>query len=228
MGVTQHLNATRAKLAVWFIDARAALILFHVTAICVCAFPAPDGRASPEALAEPAAQAELQAWSERLGMPPETIQSLALKFGEHWDAVHGMLGTPFLPYLLWTGSYQSWAVFIAPNRMPTRFQFQVHPTTSPAGAFQTVFEEGSKIFTWQARTLAAERTRAFFELQSWPRFAWLGTPVCQWAARNLFAERPDIDLVRCRAYRAPSPSPEQALRKERPTGEWLHIDEVFR
>jgi hypothetical protein len=228
MAVTQQISAARAKVGVGLMNLRAALVLFHITAISVCAFPAPDGRGTAAALAEPAAQVELEAWSKRLGASPEAIATFALNVAERWDAVHAALVAPFLPYLLWTGTYQSWAVFIAPNRTPTRVYFEVHARTSAPGVFQTVFEEGSKVFTWQAKELSAERTRALFELGSWPRFSWLGQPVCSWAARKLFVERSDIDRVRCRAYRAPSPSPEQVLRNERIPGEWLFIAELLR
>jgi hypothetical protein len=68
----------------------------------------------------------------------------------------------------------------------------------------------------------------YFELQQWPRFSFLGPSVCAWAARKLFEERTDIDSVHCRAYRAPSRSPEQVARREVVSGEWLDVHNVWR
>ena len=167
-------------------------------------------------------------WSARLGVPAESLQRFAIDLAERWDAIYAAINRPADRYFRVTGTYQAWAVFIAPNRWPTRFHVEVHAKTSPPGDFQPVFVEGSEQFSWRREAFAQERGRVYFELQTWPRFAWLGPSVCRYAARELFAERPDIDRVRCRNYRAPSRSREQVLRREQVAGEWLHVDEVWR
>jgi hypothetical protein len=104
----------------------------------------------------------------------------------------------------------------------------VHRAAQAPGEYETVFEELSDQFTWQRPFFTQERGRVYFELQTWPRFSYLGPRVCEWSARQLFAERPDVDRVRCRNYRAPSRSPEQVLRGEVVAGEWLHVAEIER
>ncbi len=167
-------------------------------------------------------------WSARLGVPAESLKRFAIDLAERWDAIYAAVNRPADRYFRVTGTYQAWAVFIAPNRWPTRFQIEVHPKTSWPGDFQPVFEEGSEKFSWRSEAFGQERGRVYFELQTWPRFAWLGPSVCRYAARELFAERSDIDKVRCRNYRAPSRSREQVLRREHVAGEWLHVEEVWR
>ena len=207
---------------------RGALVLCHGVVLALAALPTARGTVSREALAQPPVQTELRLWGERLGASPRELEEFVLKLAETWDGVYAVINRPADRYFAWTGTYQAWAVFVAPNRWPTRFQIQVHPSRALPGEFQTVFEEGTERYAWQGTFFSQERGRVYFELQTWPRFAWLGPSVCRWAARKLFAERPDIDGVRCRSYRAPSRSPEQVARRETPPGEWLYIDEVWR
>ena len=204
------------------------LVLLHAVVLCLAALPTARGTISKEVMAQPSVQTELQLWSARLGASPEALAAFALKLAERWDAIYATLNHPADQYFRVTGTYQAWAVFIAPNRLPTRFQIEVHPKSSLPGEFQTVFQEGSEEFSWRRELFIQERGRVYFELQTWPRFAWLGPSVCAWAARELFAERADIDTVRCRNYRAPSLSPEQAARREVVPGEWLHVHQVWR
>ncbi|HEY6558986.1 MAG TPA: hypothetical protein VI072_17000 [Polyangiaceae bacterium] len=209
-------------------DVRGVLVLLHVVALCLAALPTARGTVSKEAMAQPSVQTELHLWGELLGVSPRALEEFALELAKRWDAIYAAVNRPADRYFAVTGTYQAWAVFIAPNRWPTRFQIQVHPTKSPPDEFHTVFEEQSEQFTWRRELFMQERGRVYFELQTWPRLAWLGPRVCQWAARELFRERPTIDRVRCRNYRAPSRSPEQVARREAVAGEWLHVDQVWR
>jgi hypothetical protein len=207
---------------------RGVLVLCHVAVLCLAALPTARGTVSKAAMAQPSVQTELLLWSERLGVPPQALESFALALAERWDAIYATLNRPADRYFAVTGTYQAWAVFIAPNRWPTRFQIQVHPSNSSPDEFRTVFEEQSEQFTWRRELFTQERARVYFEMQTWPRLAWLGPSMCQWAARQLFRERADIDRVRCRNYRAPSRSPEQVARRESVPFEWLHVEQVWR
>jgi hypothetical protein len=208
-------------------NTRGVLVLAHIVAITIAAIPSPGGAANQAALDAPAAAAELRMWGARLGVAPEALKAWAIKAGAAEDEVHHAISVPFRPYLRFTGAEQPWRLFIAPNRWPTRFQIEVWSSKAPA-KWQTVFEEGSKEYSWRGSTLAHERPRSYLELLSWPNFAWLGPAVCRWAAKGLFEERKDVVAVRCRNYRAPSPSPEQAARGEQDPGEWLVVDTVAR
>ena len=144
------------------------------------------------------------------------------------DRAHGVLLKPFAPYLEFAGVDQRWQLFIAPNRLPTRFQIQVHPFAAPPSEWQTVFEEGSRIHTWRSRVLGHARVRSHFEVSSWPQFQALGVSLCRWSARELFLERADMERVRCRNYRQASASPEQARAGRENPGEWLDVADIQR
>jgi hypothetical protein len=208
---------------------RGALVLFHVLAICIAALPGARGSASEEALNTPAAAAELRTWADRLSVSPQWLQEQVLRSASRADKLHAGLLEPFAPYLHVSGAQQPWALFVAPNRYPTRFQVQVArvPPVEPRH-WQTVFEEGSGEFTFRQNVFEHERIRSYFELSSWPRFYWLGPALCRWAARELFAEDAALRAVRCRNYRSASPSPEQVLSGTQNPGEWLHVDQIWR
>lgn len=208
-------------------NVRGVLVLAHIVAITIAAIPSPGGAANAEALDAPAAAAELRAWGARLGVTPEALKAWAIRAGAAEDRVHQAILKPFGPYLSFTGAEQPWRLFIAPNRWPTRFRIEVWSWKEPA-AWQTVFEEGSREYRWRGAALSNERPRSYLELLSWPNFSWLGPTVCRWAAKALFEERKDVVRVRCRNYRAPSPSPEQAARGEQDPGEWLVVDDIAR
>lgn len=204
------------------------LVLLHVVMICLAALPTARGTISQEVMAQAPVQAELRLWSARLGVSPQSLEKFALALAQRWDAIYATLNRPGDRYFAVTGTHQAWALFVAPNRWPTRFQVQAHRQADAPGDFQTIFEEGSNEFTWRRELFDLERGRVYFELQTWPHLSWLGPRVCRWAARELFEERSDIDRVRCRNYRAPSRSPDQVARREPALGEWLHVDEVWR
>lgn len=222
------IGLPRPSTITWLANLRSALVLLHVTIVCIAAVPTSRGSASREQLATPAARTELRLWGGRLGVSPESLANFALQLADSWDRAYAHVFRPIAPYLAITGTYQPWAVFIAPNRWPSRFQISVHRSHTPLTELQIVFEEGSAEYAWHGRALSQERGRVYFELEQWPRFSFLGPSVCKWAARHLFEERKDIDSVHCRTYRAPARSPEQVARRETVTGEWLDVYHVWR
>ncbi len=204
---------------------RAAFILFHLTAIFIAGMPSTESALKRSAWKDPTVQAEFAAWSARLGVPQPELEDQLFVFAQAWAKGRGSLERPFRPYLNLSATDQSWQMFVAPHMFPTRFEIAV---TRNGRDWQTVFKERSATETWRADLFGVERLRASIFRWGWAAYAGAYHKACKALATDLFAEEPTVRAVRCRFWKARSPSPADAAAGIEEKGTFVYPYEVSR
>lgn len=196
----------------WVRDVALALHLFLITWMAI---PAPGRGLPPGAWKDPVVRAEAAAWAERLSSlgvawTVDDVLATASHWGRNADAVRNAVLVPAEPYFRWCGTWQSWRMFVAPQREPMRMRVDVHG----ARGWRTVYQEGGPE-SWNGRALRHERFRATVFALGWPgredlrlRFA----DALSHAARQDF---PEADGLRLRLQRQRTLRPEM-VREGRP------------
>ncbi len=204
---------------------RAALVTIHLVAIVIAAIPAPVGGMSRRAWSDPTVQDEFRAWGARLGVEPKKLEDFMWDLGTRWMGLRRKVMRWVWPYLEVTGTDQPWRMFVAPHRHPSRFQVQVRTADAD---FETLFEERSSEYRWRETFFEQERLRSILFRYSWNEYSGDARRTCEWLAREIFVERPDAVEVRCRYWKARSPSPREAREGAEMEGRWTQVKQVRR
>jgi hypothetical protein len=204
---------------------RAAFVLFHLCAIFVAGMPSTDSALKRSAWKDPTVRGELDAWAARLGFEEPALEDRLYTFAVAWAAGRRQLERPFSPYLKLTATDQTWQMFVAPHMFPTRFEIAVDRGD---GAWDTVFQERSPTATWNAELFGVERFRATIFRWGWGAYAVPYHTGCAALAARLFAEDTTTTKVRCRFWKARSPTPEEARDHVDPPGKYVYPWEVKR
>jgi hypothetical protein len=191
-----------------------ALVAAHLFAITLAALPSPAGGLRRADWAQPTVQAEFEAWSARLGavgvgLPPDALQDVVFDVATRYHGVHKATLAPFEPYYRYAGTHQTWRMFIAPHRFPTRLQIRIHER----GEWRVVYEERSPRARWMARELDHDRVRSAIFRYGWGnKYArsWLGFG--DWIAGRAARDFPGADRLELRfaAYKTPTPAEARA------------------
>lgn len=204
-------------MARWWPQVRAALVAFHLVAITLSAIPSPEGGMNRANWADPTVQAEFTAWAGRFGMAPKVFEDRLWEVANLYGDAYKTLLTPIRPYEDLVGAEQSWKMFVAPHRFPTKLQVSGR---AGSGEWRVLFEESSSEATWRAELLRIERLRSAIFRWGWPNYASSWSKGCTAIARLAFADMPDLTMVRCRMWKAKSPSPAEVMSGSRPPGAW--------
>jgi len=200
-------------------------VLFHLAAIFVAGMPSTDAAMKPSAWKDPTVQAEITAWADRLGTSAPVLEAQLYEVAKGWARGRRVLETPFAPYLALTATDQTWQMFVAPHVYPTRFEIAVERGD---GEWETVFQERSPTATWNEALFGTERLRASIFRWGWGAYASAYHKGCRALAARLFAEDAAVVGVRCRFWKARSPSPAEARGGEEPEGKYVYPHEVRR
>lgn len=186
----------------------------HVLAITIGALPSPAGGLNRADWRQPTVQAEFEAWAGRLRAVGIAVESEALQDRMHavavgWYEAHRTLRAPFEPYYRTCGTHQTWRMFIAPHRFPSRLQIRVEE----GGAWRVVYEERDPQATWLGHALDHDRMRSAIFRYGWGRkyeSSWRGFG--DWVAREAAVAFPDAARVELRfaSYRTPTPAETRA------------------
>jgi hypothetical protein len=188
------------------------LVGIHLVAITLQALPSPNGGLQRADWAQPTVQGELSAWAGRLqavgvALTPSDLEeglfSVAVKYARWHQAVIA----PFQPYYRYAGTTQSWRMFVAPHRYPSRMQVRIYEGTT----WQVVYEERHPTARWMGTALDHDRFRAAIFRYGWgqkyPRqFADLVAWLQVYAARDF----PEATRLEVRFLGGKTPSPEEA------------------
>ncbi|MDP2317426.1 MAG: hypothetical protein Q8P41_31365 [Pseudomonadota bacterium] len=196
---------------------RAALVAFHLVAITLSGLPSPEGGLNRATWAEPTVQVEFAAWAKRFGMEQRAFEDALWEFANTYNRGYKQLLTPVKPYEDLIGSEQSWKMFIAPHRFPTKLEIAGR---GAGGEWGVLFLESSPTATWRADLLRLERLRSSIFRWGWPNYSSAWSKGCGGIAALAFADFPELDEVRCRFWKARTPSPEQARSGDLPVGQW--------
>lgn len=182
---------------------RAALVALHVLAVAVLAAPAPVGAMNRESWKEETVQDEIEVWAGRFGMSPEDFEDWAWSAASRFMAVRDAVVKPFKPYCKYTGTSQSWRMFVAPHRYPAR----LHIDVQIGREWQTVYVRGDREHAWKRPQLDHNRMRAQIFRLSWPGYGRTYSHFTVWLAREAARDFPDARGIRVRFFRYRTRSP---------------------
>ncbi len=194
----------------------AAFVAYHAVAVAVSSIPSAGSGLRRSNWADPTVQEEFATWAGMLGVDGDRLQDQVYAAAVAWQGVRDALATPFQGYLRLTNSRQSWKMFVAAHRYPTRVEIAVF---DPGSDWVTVFRERDPEADWMAERFATERVRASVFAWAWPSGIKRWTTACKGFAAQLFAEREGITAVRCQFVKARSPSPREVIDGAVPGGE---------
>lgn len=214
------------RLRPWWPHLRAAFVAFHLIAIVLAAIPAPAGGMNRRNWKDPTVQQEFRAWGDRLGVDPATLEEAIFGFAKGYMRVRDVWLMPVEPYLDATGTDQPWRMFVAPHKHPARYRVEVLEAGSTE--WELLFEERSKEARWRAGFFEQERTRSVLFRYAWSEYGPEARDFCEWIGAQVFEEREDVVSVRCRYWKAPSPSPEEAASGAELPGQWVATKVVKR
>lgn len=190
---------------------RAALIVVHLVAITLMALPAPGGGMNRKAWKDPTVQAELTAWATRLSGWGLTIETGELE--DHlWDfstvfmSVRTKALAPFRPYYRTVGTSQSWRMFVAPHRYPSRLEVAVERE----GSWQTIYVARSPDKDWRHHQLDNDRIRSIVFRYGWKQYRSSYNRFARWLSDRAFEDFPDVTRVRVRFSRYRTLTPTEA------------------
>ena len=190
--------------------ARAILVVLHLLVITSQAMPSVGSGLSRAAWHTPTVQGEFEAWSERL-------QSLGLDVSlqeledQLWDLAvsyersRAVVLRPFMPYLRYAGTYQSWRMFVAPHRFPGRLHIEMETVEG----WQTIYVARSDEHEWRRKWLDHDRLRALLFRCSWKHYRRLRSEFTDWVSRAVAEDHPEARRVRVSFHRFRTPSPEE-------------------
>ncbi|MCB9744657.1 MAG: hypothetical protein H6741_08565 [Alphaproteobacteria bacterium] len=196
-------------------------VLYHLIGITLMSIPAPGGGMNRTLWKDPTVQGEFQVWTERFNAWGWDITSEDLE-DELWDFAVAYMNArtqalaPFEPYYEYTGSTQTWRMFIAPHRFPARLEIDVEE----AGAWRTVYRARDPELDWLGRELDHDRMRAAIFRFPWPPYRGAYGSFVKWLGPQAARDFPEATRARVRFFKYRTPSPEETLRGEAPEGQY--------
>ena len=157
-------------------------------------------------------KAELDAWHQRLqGMgltaDRQSFEDGLYKLASTWVRGRQQVVKPLRPYYRYLGTEQSWRMFVAPHKHPSRLQVQIKVDGSQSNDWQTIFEQDNPAFDWRANQLLHTRMRSSLFRYSWPGYQRSFKALSQWIARRVAEERSDVTHVRVQWLRRRTANP---------------------
>jgi hypothetical protein len=206
----------------WFAHLRGLLVALHLAAITLMALPAPEGGMNRNAWKDPTVQGELAAWTERFNEWGITVTQPELEDGlwrlaVDYMAVRNEIVSPFRLYYECCGTSQSWRMFVAPHRYPTR----LHIDLEEHGQWRPLYVERTRKHDWLSSKLDQHRFRSAIFRFGWDEFTADYRRFVDWIARQAARDFPEADRVRVRLYKYRSPSPEEVRQGQHPEGEFI-------
>lgn len=195
-----------------FVHLRAGLVTVHILAVVLGAFPAPVGGLQRAAWSEPTVARELDTWHGRLqalglGSDREAFEDDLYALAAGWVRGRKTVLAPFHPYYRYIGVEQSWRMFVAPHKHPSRLQ--IHVRQDPHSPWEPLYEQGSSTHTWRQEQFTHTRMRSSLFRYSWPGYRRDYQALARWVGREVAEEQPDAGQVRLQWKRQKTPSPSQ-------------------
>ena len=201
----------------------AIYVLFHVASVVVSSAPAPSGVMNRSLWKDPTVQDEIKAWSGQLSalgiaVQPEQLEEAAWRLGAGWMNVRNQAMRPFRTYQRYTATVQSWRMFVAPHRYPSRVHIDIR---EPGGDWKPVYVGGSGEHTWCRRQLNHVRMRKVFFAYSWNRFQRSYDQLSAWLAHRAAEDFPSAAEPRVRFYKYRTLAPDEVREHRMPAGRFV-------
>ena len=206
----------------WWPTVRAILVALHLTAITLMALPSPGAGLSKKAWADPTVQEEFAAWHSRLtslgyaGTSQEFQDQLWTVASSFQSARDGVL-TPFEPYYRYAGTAQSWKMFVAPHRYPTR----LHIDVDRGEGWVPLYVGRSDEFDWHREQFDHDRMRSVMFRYGWPQYRRNYGRFTKWVGRQVKEEDPTALKIRTRFFKYRTLGPEDTLNGVEPKGRFI-------
>ncbi len=209
-----------AKLRVTWPHVVAMYVLFHVAGTVISSAPSTDGVMKRSYWKNPTVQDEFAAWSQRLqdwgiDIDAAELEARAWRLAESWGRVHAIAKSPFRRYQSYTGTHQSWRMFVAPHRYPTRLHVDMR---TAEGDWTPLYVRGSDEFTWRAGQLGNIRVRSALFNYFWNRRPGDYQKFVRWLAQRAAEDHPGAFEIRVRTYSFRTLSPDEVRRGQQPIG----------
>lgn len=197
----------------------AIAVALHLLAISLQAFPAPGGGMRKAAWKNPTVQGEFAAWTTRLnGLGVEVTQpeleEWLWTFAVEFMSVRGQVLAPFQPYYRYAGTGQSWRMFSAPHRHPSKLQISVRVDSE----WRLVYESRSVEHDYLGTLLDHDRMRSIVFRYAWSSYRSSYKRFAKWVARRAARDFPEASDVRLEFVRYRTPSPEEVRSGDIPKG----------
>lgn len=200
---------------------RAALVALHVVGVILMATPSASAGLKRSLWKDPTVQQELAAWHERFAAMGASwtraeMEDRLWEFAVGWEETRSLLVKPWKPYGTYLGASQSWRMFVAPHRFPTRMSIDLEE----GGVWRELFEERSPEHQWRREIFDHDRMRSAIFRFGWPQYkkSWEG--FARWVARLAADEFPSATRLRARMFKYKTLPPERARAGEDPEGTW--------
>jgi hypothetical protein len=194
---------------------RAAFVLFHVFAVVLMAIPAPGGGMNKSAWQDPTVQNEFATWTEVLNNIGVDITQVELE--DHlWVLAQGYMKQrnavldPLRPYYRYTGSQQSWRMFVAPHIWPSRLRIDIQES----GEWRTVYLARDPDLDWRERQFGHDRMRSAIFRFSWKQYRGSYNSFTRWVADRAAEDFPNASHVRCQLIKQQTASAERVLNDD--------------
>ena len=237
----------------------AVFVLYHIAGVIIGAAPSLDGVMRISLWNNPTVQDEFATWSRRLqawgwGVDSEQLRDHAWRVGKSWSSARRAALSPFRGYQRLTGTHQSWRMFAAPHRHPTRWRIEIRyanaapsRTVRPSGemvdrpiteslksadasetreAWTPLYIRGSDEFTWRRRQLDHVRMRSALFKYFWNRRTDAYRSLVHRLAVWAATDHPNAVEVRVRTYQFTTPTPDAVRSGHEPIGKFTRTDVV--
>jgi hypothetical protein len=207
----------------WLAHLRGLLVAVHLVAITLMALPAPEGGMNRASWQDPTVQGELTTWTKRFrscGLDvtqPQLEDSLWRSAVDYMHWRHQVLA-PFQPYYDYCGTRQSWRMFVAPHRYPTRLQIEVEEQ----GQWRPAYIERDPEHAWLGSVLDHHRFRSVVFRFGWPEYDGDYQQFVRWVAERAAHDFPAAYQMRVRFFKYRTASPEEVRAGQRPEGQFVH------
>ena len=209
-----------AKLRAIWPHVVALYVLFHVAGTVISSAPSTDGLMKRSYWKNPTVQDEFAAWSQLLqgwgiDIDAAELEARAWRLAESWERIHTKAKSPFRRYQRYTGTYQSWRMFVAPHRYPTRLHVDMR---TAEGEWTPLYVRGSAEFTWRGRQLGHIRMRSALFNYFWNRRPGDYDQFVRWLATRAAEDHPNAVEIRVRTYSFHTLSPQEVRSGQQPDG----------
>jgi hypothetical protein len=202
------------------------LVALHLFAVTFLALPSASGGMNRKAWSDPTVQGEFVAWAGRLrsygiDVTSRELEDTMWSFATSYEGLRDTVLTPLRPYLRATGSWQSWKMFVAPHRYPSRMEIDI----DRGSGFETIYVERSGRYDWRRWWFDHDRVRSAVFRYGWPHYRSSRTTFVDWVARHAAADFPGATRVRVSfvSYRSPSPEEVKAGLRPKETRELIEV-----
>lgn len=193
---------------------RAILILLHLFAINIVAFPTPRGSLGEKHVQKPDVQESIALWHQLLfyealtGRKKDEFADDLVSVGRWLVKTQKSIIKPFLPYYKYAGTRQSWQMFGYVQHSSGHLIIELKENDQ----WRPLYVDLNPEYQWHSSLLNQERTRAMRSLFAQKRFFSRYKRFAEWLSRDAFNDFPDAQAFRVYYQQQMVPKP-KALKK---------------